>query len=157
MGDSQFIPKVVELASNAATLQEIRREAAAALLKYDGEHFPSNSCAIFQSKLWESAGLKIEDTYLALAFVELLEKRGWTKIAVVDVRSGKVKLQTGDVGTTCYGAVRHPNVDHVYAVIKPMSEDENLIADNQEPEVHFRYIDGTGGKSPTTLFLRAPT
>lgn len=137
-------------------MQQAQHEAAQAIKKFDGETYPSNSCAITQSVLFQMAGIDIPDTFLAYGFVDLLQHRGWKSIAAADVRNGKVQLQPGDIGTTCYGGIRHPNVDHVYLVVKPMSEDENLIADNQQTEVHFRFIDGTGGKSPTQLFLRAP-
>lgn len=158
MSDADFIPKLVEIAGSVGSLDEA--EATAATLINAMEHrkyYPSNSCAITQYALFEKAGIKLgEPIYLALSFVDTLEKRGWTKILPSDIRSGKVELQPGDIGTTCYGGIRHPGIDHVYLVVKPISEDENLIADNQSRKPHFRFIDGTGGKSPTQLFLRAP-
>lgn len=154
--NAQLISDLVKLAGSVGSLDAAQARAAAAILALDGEHFPSNSCAITQSKLFEAAGFEIEDTFLALSFVALLEKLGWEKIPAAEVTSGRVRLQPGDVGTTCYGGIRHPGVDHVYLVVKPMSEDENLIADNQKSVPHFRSIDGREGKSPTTEFLRAP-
>lgn len=154
--DAQLIPKLVQIAAGVGSLDAAEAHAAAAILALDGEHFPSNSCAITQSKLFQAAGFDIPDTFLALDFVARLEKRDWQKIPAADVLNGIVRLQPGDVGTTCYGGVRHRGVDHVYLVVKPMSEDENLIADNQRYAPHFRSIDGHEGKSPTTMFLRAP-
>ena len=155
MSDAEFIPKLVDIAGSTPMLDEAERQAATAIHAFDGENYPSNSCSITQSKLFQAAGIDVPDTYLALAFVSLLEKRGWSQIEPSDVRSGKVRLQPGDVGTTCFGGIRHPGTDHVYLVVRPMSEDENLVADNQATAPHFRFIDGTGGKSPTRLFLRA--
>lgn len=157
MSDAQFIPKLVEIAGKVGSLDDAQKIAAADINRMEGrKYYPTNSCAITQYALFKDAGIDLgEPIYLALAFVQTLQKRGWKSIDPADVRSGKEELQPGDIGTTVFGGVRHPGVDHVYLVVKPLSEDENLIADNQATEPHFRYIDGTGGKSPTTLFLRA--
>lgn len=150
MSDAQFIPKLVQIAGNSTTLDMAQRQAATAIKEFDGENYPSDSCAITQSKLFQSAGIGIPNTYQALAFVNMLqEKRGWKPVPRGE------KLMPGDLGTTCFGGVPHHGIDHVYIVVRPMNPNENLIADNQSDEPHFRYVDGQGGKSPTTMFLRA--
>jgi hypothetical protein len=158
MTDAQFIPKLVEISRNPAELAAAKARAEGDIDKLEGtDYYPRNSCAITQYWLFKVAGIDLGPSiYGALAFVETLIKREWRQISVADVRDGKVILQPGDIGTTCYGGVRHPGSDHVYQIGKPMSEDEALIIDNQRPAPHFRYFDTTGGVSPTTLFLRAP-
>ncbi len=149
------IAELVNIASDTETLDRVEALAAVAIRPL--EIYPANSCAIPQYELLKQVGIDLgPPIFLALAFVDALVKLGWKEIPAADVRSGKTKLEPGDIGTTCYGGIRHPGVDHVYLVLKPLSEDENLIADNQSRTPHFRYIDGTGGKSPTQPFLRPP-
>lgn len=155
MADAEHISELVAIGLDDESLQVAQQRAAAAIKAFDGEIFPSDSCAITQSKLLQAAGIKIPDTFLALGLIDLLESRKWTVYRAADVRSGKVRLKAGDIGTTCYGGVRHPGTDHVYLVLRPLNENENLIADNQARAAHVRFIDGTGGKSPTICFLRA--
>jgi hypothetical protein len=120
------------------------------LLKFDGEKFPADSCAITQSELLNMAGASdLPFTFQALAYVNLLlGKRGWQKIAVGEQKAG-------DIGTTVFGGVPHHGIDHVYLVLQVLNPFENLIADNQARAPHFRYTDGRDGRSPTTMFLRA--
>lgn len=149
MTDAQFIPKLVALAADVSTLDALEKKAAAAIYAFDKEIYPSDSCAITQSKLFQAAGIEIPDTFTALGFDNLLKARGWMVIP----KSG-MRLEPGDIGTTCFAVPDH-GVDHVYLVLRPINPNENLIADNQSKSPHVRFVDGTGGKSPTQYFLRA--
>lgn len=158
MSDAQFIPALVEIASNDSLLLSCQRAAARAILTKYRLVYPKDSCAITQSKLFEAAGLEIDDTYLALGFDNMLKKRDWLVIPASDVLSGKTVLMAGDIGTTCF-ANPDPGVDHVYLVVDPINKAENLVADNQAPgECHIRFTAGSAphSQSPTTYFLRAP-
>lgn len=148
MTDRDHIAALLKLAGDASTLQTAEHAAAAKLLHMDGEHYPSDGCAITQSCLLQAAGIEIPDTYLAIAFGEMLEKRGWARIPVGE-------QQAGDIGSTCKAKPDHGN-DHVYLVLRPINADEMVVADNQAHVPHMRYASGKGGKTPTTHFLRAP-
>lgn len=148
MSDRQYIGRLIELGSSTASLDENEARAGEALAAFDGEHYPSDGCAITQSELFRSAGIEIPLTFQALAFVNMLRRRGW-----VEVKRGQQR--PGDIGTTVYGGVPHHGIDHVYLVLKVMNPLENLIADNQARSPHFRRVDGRDGRSPTTMFLRA--
>ena len=97
----------------------------------------------------QDVGIDVKDTYQALAFGHMLEsKRNWQRIPLGE-------QETGDIGSTC-GPVAHHGFDHVYLVLKKDNDDEMIIADNQQPRPHFRWVSGKGGKTPTKFFLRAP-
>jgi hypothetical protein len=147
MSDQQHIAALIKLASDDTQLQNAEHAAAKKLLNFDGEHYPSDGCAITQSCLLQAAGIDVPDTYQALAFGTMLEKRGWQRIAVG-------QQQAGDIGSTCKAEPDHGN-DHVYLVLRPVNADEMVIADNQAHAPHFRNASGKGGKTPTTHFLRA--
>lgn len=149
MGDGQFIPALLKLASDAQQLLNAQHEAAKKLLDYDGEVYPHDGCAITLSVLLQNAGINVPDTYQAIVLGNALKsKRNWQVIAVG-------QQQPGDVGSTC-GSEPHHGSDHVYLVLKKLNDDEMVIADNQAPRPHFRYASGIGGKTPTKFFLRAP-
>ena len=148
MSDGDRIPALIKLASDSQQLQNAEHLAARKILAFDGEIFPADSCAITQSCLLQAAGIALPDTFQALAFGTLLEKRGWTRIPV-----GQQKA--GDIGSTCKAQPDHGN-DHVYLVLRTINDDEMVIADNQAQVPHMRYASGKGGKTPTTHFLRAP-
>lgn len=149
MSDVQFIPGLLKLASNVASLDNAEAIAGQELLAFDGEKYPADGCAITQSTLLRLAGASdLPFTFQALAYVDLLQKRGWQKIAV-----GQQKA--GDIGTTVFGGVPHHGIDHVYLVLQVLNQFENLIADNQARAPHLRYTDGRDGRSLTTTFLRA--
>lgn len=148
MADADCIAKLVALGSADESLQEAQHAAARKLLAMDGERYPADGCAITQSELAQMAGINVPDTYLALAFGTMLEKRGWLRIAVGQQRAG-------DVGSTCKSEPDHGN-DHVYLVLRVVNDDEMVVADNQSTKPHMRYASGKGGKTPTTHFLRAP-
>lgn len=147
MGDAQFIPALVKLASDANQLQAAQHVAAARLLAYDGEHYPTDGCAITLSVLLQDAGITVQDTYLAIDLGNVLKKRGWQVIAVGNQKQG-------DVGSTCGTQPQH-GVDHIYLVLEALNQDEMVVADNQATAPHFRFASGKGGKSPTKFFLRA--
>jgi hypothetical protein len=150
MSDAERIADLIRVGSDSALLQHAQHEAARKLLKFDGEIYPADGCAITLSCELQAAGVAIPDTFQALTMVALLEKRGWKKVAVGD------PLRPGDVGTTCYGGVAHHGVDHVYLVLRPVNANENVIADNQRHAPHLRSVSGhPDGKSPTRMFLRA--
>jgi hypothetical protein len=148
MSDGEQVPALIKLASDASQLQDAQHVAAARLLAFDGEIFPSDGCAITLSVLFQDVGIAIPDTFQALALGNLLKGRGWTTIQLGDQKAG-------DVGSTC-GTVPDHARDHIYLVLRPVNSDEMVVADNQEPQPHFRYASGQGGKTPTKFFLRAP-
>jgi hypothetical protein len=148
MGDSQRIPDLVKLASDADQLVAAQQMAAKRLLDYDGEVFPKDGCAITLSVLLQEAGIPVKDTYQALALGSLLRTgRKWQMVPM-----GNQK--TGDIGSTC-GPVAHHGQDHIYLVLNVLNSDEMVVADNQQAKPHFRYASGKGGKTPTKFFLRA--
>lgn len=148
MSDGDQIAKLLALASDNASLQEAQHVAARKLLAMDGEHYPADGCAITQSALLQAAGIAVPDTFLALAFGQLLEERGWLRVPVG-------KQRAGDIGSTCKSAPDHGS-DHVYLVLRAVNDDEMVVADNQASVPHMRYASGKGGKTPSTHFLRAP-
>lgn len=148
MSDGDRIATLIKLGSDSEQLQNSEHAAAKKLLAMDGEVYPSDGCAITQSCLLQAAGIAVPDTFLAISFGTLLEKRGWARIAVGQQRAG-------DIGSTCKAEPDHGN-DHVYLVLRVVSDDEMVIADNQATAPHFRFASGKGGKTPTTHFLRAP-
>jgi hypothetical protein len=148
MSDSQYIPGLLKLASDSARLVAAQHVAAKRLLDYDGEVYPHDGCAITLSVVLQDAGISVEDTYQAIALGDLLKSdRQWQVISVGDQLAG-------DIGSTCGPAPNHGH-DHIYLVLKVLNSDEMVIADNQEPEPHFRFASGKG-KTPTKFFLRAP-
>lgn len=146
MSDTDQIPEAIRLAQT--NLQHVQHAAAAALLAFDGETYPSDGCAITCSTLLAEAGINVPHTFQALALGNKLKERGW---AVVPIG----QQQAGDVGSTC-GPVAHHGSDHIYFVLKNLNGDEMVIADNQSSSPHFRWASGQGGKTPTRFFLRAP-
>jgi hypothetical protein len=68
MSDSQFIPALLQLASDSGQLQAAQRVAAKKLLDFDGETYPSDGCAITLSVLLQEVGILVADTDQAIAF-----------------------------------------------------------------------------------------
>jgi hypothetical protein len=147
MSDRDNIATLIKLGSGTDSLQAVEHVAAQKILAFDGEAFPADSCAITQSCLMQDAGIDVPDTYQALAFGNMLIKRGWQKIAIG-------QQQAGDIGSTCGTVPDHGN-DHVYLVLSSFNADEMVVADNQASAPHFRFASGKGGKTPTKFFLRA--
>jgi hypothetical protein len=148
MSDRQFIPDLVKTASDGAQLVAAQHDAAQRLLDFDGEIYPHDGCAITLSVLLQNAGIDVDDTFQALALGNQLKSdRQWQVIP-------NGSQQTGDVGSTCGPTANH-GFDHIYLVLKVLNQDEMVIADNQEPKPHFRFVSGQG-KTPTKFFLRAP-
>lgn len=148
MSDKDRIATLISIASDGSRLQAAQHVAAQRLLAYDHEIYPSDGCAITLSVLLQEAGIDIPDTFGALDLARALKKdRGWQ---VIDNGS----QQPGDVGTTC-GKVPDHGSDHIYLTLKLVNSDEMVIADNQQPAPHFRWVSGKGGKTPTKYFLRA--
>lgn len=151
MSDLQCIPELIRLASNVDSLDLAEREASQALLAVES---PKNAeelmdgCAATASSLLRMAGIDVEVTLLALGLDDLLQKRGWEKIPV-----GQEKA--GDLGSTCYGGIRHPGTDHIFTVAKVLNPQEMIVADNQRSYPHQRRTDGKDGKTPADHFLRA--
>ncbi|HWA84353.1 MAG TPA: hypothetical protein VG820_12995 [Fimbriimonadaceae bacterium] len=141
------VDRILGLAQDPARWDTVQSEAAGRLLRYDGEQYPTDGCAITLSVLFQMAGLDLADTYRAIDFGRTLEQRGWNRIEV-----GKQK--PGDVGSTCGDQPQH-GVDHVYLVVEVFDPKEMLVADNQKPTLHKRRTDNLDGKSPTRFFLRA--
>jgi hypothetical protein len=139
---------LVKLASDPKQLQSAEAVAARKLLDFDGEVFPSDGCAITLSVLLQNAGIALQDTFMAIDLGRLLERdRHWERIDIG-------QQQAGDVGSTC-GTVPNHGTDHIYLVLRPVNNDEMIVADNQAREPHFRFASGQGGKTPTRYFLRA--
>ena len=147
MSDGQCIEALINVAADPAQLVAAQHDAAARLLKATGIPYPHDGCAITLSVLLQDAGIDVSDTYQALALGKVLKERGWDVIPVGSQRAG-------DVGSTC-GPDPKPGYDHIYLVLKALSPDEMVIADNQAQNPHFRFASGQG-KTPTKFFLRAP-
>jgi len=148
MGDAQYIPKLLTLASDTDQLIAAQHVAAKRLLDFDGEVYPSDGCAITLCVLLQEAGIAVPDTFQAIPLETLLKsKRAWQVIGVGDQKDG-------DVGSTC-GTQPHHGFDHIYLVLKVLNSDEMVVADNQQANPHFRFASGKGGKTPTKFFLRA--
>jgi hypothetical protein len=145
--DGSKIANLLSIASDPAQLDAAQATAAKLLLAYDGEQYPSDGCAITLSVLLQEAGINVPDTFQAIVLGQILAKRGWRTIPV----GSQV---AGDVGSTCLQTPHH-GTDHIYLVLRPVSAEEMVIADNQSTEPHFRFASGKG-KSPTQFFLRAP-
>jgi hypothetical protein len=145
--DAGQIATLLSIAADSSQLQDAQAKAAMLLYAYDGEQYPSDGCAITLSVLLQEAGIDIADTYQAIVLGEVLKRRGWTQIPLGSQAAG-------DVGSTC-GQTAHHGTDHIYLVLRPVNQDEMVVADNQAPDPHFRYASGKG-KSPTRFFLRAP-
>ena len=149
MSDKDQMKTLLEQGTNAALLQISQMKAAQLLLAYDGEKYPQDGCAITLSVLMQAAGIDVPNTYTAIELGRRLrDKRGWEVIA-----PGNQK--PGDVGSTCGEEPNH-GVDHIYLLVKNLSPDEMLVADNQRSHVHTRSVSGVpDGKSKTRFFLRA--
>jgi hypothetical protein len=148
MSDLDQIPGLIKLASDPGQLQNAQHIAAQRLLDFDGEVFPSDGCAITLSVLLQDAGIDVPDTFQALTLGTVLKNRGWTTIQLGEQKPG-------DVGSTCGPQPDHGR-DHIYLVLEALNSDEMVIADNQNPQPHFRFVSGQGGKTPTKFFLRTP-
>jgi predicted chitinase len=146
--DGNSIAKLIAAASDPSELKDAQDLAAARLLAYDGEQYPSDGCAITLSVLLQEAGINVADTFQAIVLGNVLRTRGWTQIPIGSQTAG-------DVGSTC-GPTPNHGTDHIYLVLRAVNADEMVIADNQDTVPHFRYASGKGGKSPTRFFLRAP-
>jgi len=148
MKDRDCIAGLIANASVPDQLQQAQHIAAKRLLDFDGEVYPADGCAITLSVLLQQAGIVVADVFQAITLGKVLSKRGWKRVEL-----GQQKA--GDVGSTC-GATADHGRDHIYLVLKPVNADEMVIADNQQPQPHFRWVSGKGGKTPTKFFLRAP-
>jgi hypothetical protein len=146
MNDKRAIAKLIGIASNADELLSAQHIAAKKLLDFDGETYPSDGCAITLSTLLQEADIGIADVFQAIKLGRVLKSRGWVSIPLG-------QQQAGDVGSTCGTKPDHGR-DHIYLVLKPLNPDEMVIADNQAPQPHFRFVSGKG-KTPTKFFLRA--
>jgi Lipase (class 3) len=145
--DGGKIADLLRIASDPAQLDAAQATAAKRLLRYDGEQYPSDGCAITLSVLLQEAGINLPDTFQAIVLGQTLAKRGWSRIPLGSQAAG-------DIGSTCFQRPHH-GTDHIYLVLRPVNADEMVIADNQATEPHFRFASGKG-KSPTQFFLRAP-
>ena len=148
MSDGQCIPVLLKIASDPNQLLAAQHIAAARLLNYDGEVYPSDGCAITLSVLLQESGISVSDTYQAVVLGQKLKSRNWQVIPIG-------QQQNGDVGSTCGSEPDHGR-DHIYLVLRVVNSDEMVIADNQEQAPHFRFVSGKGGKTPTRFFPRAP-
>jgi hypothetical protein len=119
------------------------------LLDFDGEVFPSDGCAITLSILLQEAGISVPDTFRAIDLGNVLKNKNWKTIAVGD-------QQAGDIGSTC-GSQPHHGQDHIYLVLRAVNPNEMVVADNQQPVPHSRFVNGGEIMTPTKFFLRAPT
>ncbi|MET3134364.1 hypothetical protein AAKU55_004660 [Oxalobacteraceae bacterium GrIS 1.11] len=145
--DRQFISRLLAIGRDSTTLDNAQLRAGKKLMRYDGEVFPQNACAITLSTLLQDAGIIVPDIFQALALgIYLHSKRGWTRVDIGD-------QQAGDIGSTC-GENAQPGNDHIYIVSERVDNDQMIVIDNQESEAHIRFVTGKN-KTPTTFFLRA--
>lgn len=148
IGDEAKIQKAIQIANNPAAYQKVQQEAAEELFRLAHEDWPRDGCAINLSNLLQAAGMPVPDILQALTLGRhLRDHRGWQVIP-------KGQQQPGDVGSTC-GSTPNHGFDHIYLVLQRVDDDEMVIADNQKPKPHTRFVSGKGGKTPTKFFLRA--
>lgn len=146
--DKARIPNLVQIANDPTAYQKVQEEAAKELFKLADEDWPHDGCAINLSNLLQAAGIHVPDILQALALGKhLRDHRGWQVIP-------NGQQQPGDVGSTC-GSTPNHGFDHIYLVLQRVDDDEIVIADNQKPKPHTRFVSGKGGKTPTKFFLRA--
>lgn len=147
--DKARILKVVKIANDPEAYHEVQAAAAKELLRMADEDWPHNGCAINLSDLLQAGGIPVPKILQALALGKhLQDHRRWQVIP-------NGEQQPGDVGSTC-GPIPNDHSDHIYLVLQRVDNDEMIIADNQKPGPHTRFVSGKGGKSPTKFFLRAP-
>ena len=146
-GDKSKIPTLLEIANDPEAYREVQHEAAQELFSLAGEDWPHDGCAINLSDLLQKAKIPVPDILQALKLgSHLRDHRGWQVIP-------NGQQQPGDVGSTC-GTTPNHGFDHIYLVLQRVDEDEMVIADNQKPQPHTRFVSGKG-KTPTKFFLRA--
>lgn len=143
--DIDRIPNLIQCGSSVDGLRAARLEAARHLREY-----PHNGCAAHLSALLRQAGIGVRMELSAGNLSRLIERRGWTRVAVGTQRAG-------DVGVTYDYDPTPPGADHIYLVVSTNGSDEMQIADNQRmaDHPHVRFASGRGGKTPTEYFLRA--
>jgi hypothetical protein len=147
-GDLGLIPQLLAVANDPVAYAKVQKEAKDELFEGAGEIWPHDGCAINLSDLLQAAGINVPDIFQALALGNhLRDHRRWQVIA-------NGQQQRGDVGSTC-GTTAHHGEDHIYLVTQRVDSDEMVVADNQRPEPHSRFVSGQGGKTPTKFFLRA--
>lgn len=146
--DKDNIEKLVKLGSKAKSIQKIQDIAAKAMKKAGLGYTLHNACAATLSAFLNEVGIKVPMTLGAGKLASRLrDGRHWDKITVG-------KQQAGDVGVA-FDEAKLPGTDHVYLVIERVGADKMMIADNQAPKPHVRYVSGHG-KTATEYFLRAP-
>lgn len=146
-GDSGRIPKLLEIATDPDAYHEVQHEAKDELFEGADEVWPHDGCAINLSDLLQAAGIMVPDIFQALKLgSHLRDHRGWQVIP-------KGQQQPGDVGSTC-GTTPNHGFDHIYLVVQRLDDDEMVVADNQKPQPHSRFVSGHG-RTPTKFFLRA--
>jgi hypothetical protein len=147
-GDAGRIPQVLAIANDPVAYAKVQKEAKDELFEGAGVVWPHDGCAINLSDLLQAGGINVPDIFQALALGNhLRDHRGWKVIA-------NGQQQPGDVGSTC-DTTPHHGLDHIYLVLKHVDGDEMVVADNQAPGPHPRFVSGKGGKTPTRFFLRA--
>ena len=146
--DADKIAGLLAHALDAEQLRAAQALAARKLLNHEGEIYPADGCAITLSVLMQGAGFDVPDLYWAIDVPAMLLARGWIEVPPGGPRAG-------DIGSTCR-TEKHHGEDHVYLVMRAVNEDEMVVVDNQAAYPHFRWASGQGGKTPTTMFYRAP-
>jgi hypothetical protein len=145
--DRGRIPKLLAVANDPDTYRDVQKESAQELLSLAEEHWPHDGCAINLSNLLQAAKIPVPNILQAIKLgAHLRDHRGWEVIP-------KGQQQPGDIGSTCGDTANH-GFDHIYLVLQRLNEDEMVIADNQKPKPHSRFVSGQG-KTPTKFFLRA--
>jgi hypothetical protein len=149
--DTEHIQKLLEIAASPEGLHRAQKIANDALVAANLPPFPKNACAATLSSLLQLAGINVPMTLGAGKLAHILHgpihSRNWIAIPVGS-------QQAGDVGVT-FDDNNIPGADHVYLVVKVVTTDEMIIADNQATELHKRAASGAGGRTPTEYFVRA--
>ena len=143
--DRECIAKLIELGSTEAGLAAAREEASSLLPGYS-----HNGCAAHLYALLHDAGIAVKFSPYAGKMASYLEERGWQRVDVGN-------QQSGDVGVT-FDRKAPKGADHVYLVLQILSNNEMLIADNQNATgdaPHRRFATEGHGVTPTEYFLRA--
>ena len=146
--DKDCIDKLIALGTDPQSIRRIQDLAAREMQRNHYGYTLHNACAATLSCFLNEAGINVPITLGAGKLARRLDEgRSWTRIQLGSQLAG-------DVGVT-FDRTSPPGADHVYLVVERIDADEMVIADNQAPRRHSRFVRGAG-RTPTEYFLRAP-